>query len=828
MNTDVAQVKIKEIRLESDFFVDPFYVCDIQLESPFWNEIEERELDGDKYLYWRDYYVEKRFVKIKKLLSNIEDRYIKKKKRIRVLVFPEYSVQERMHEYLKEYVGRNDVMIVAGDYDQVERSAYCNIFYKNNGEVCHCKQYKISPSRYDEEYIAELDVEKKIINRFVWVNAGGNENVLMVYICHDYLEYYCETANKQRAGLYLVVMCSPKIEEFYGLSSVIMRSVIGNKSNVVMLCNASSGSELSYEKEFSPCGQSQIIGPIKNRCVIEDKVEGGILAKISLNTVSTKITRIPNTEVISNVTLFHIDKNGDMIKDYNTEQDYYIIIDPNSLLKGLEMRKIYAMYCIKNYAKFLEVLKNIPLQSNAIFGVYDVLIKSYEEGVAFFEKRLSGYLGDKYHDLSDPDLPPRKIYRVTDVLKYRNEILCEIDESGAIKYKHEYSHLREKYFIENIVHVKNIVSGLERDSEFLDELMKRGVLMMVRSDSDVFPEDNKKGSEEYLVFVDIYPNGDKTRNLVNKDFRRIVIGKLMNEYKVRTIEFCGESHESEYINDGGYILHMVGSLKDVREIIFGQIHDNSAREGIRCRTHVVPAAGYLSKDMHLHLDEKMIRDPEIKRFVLDIIPYMKYVDPKNPFIIKQVDKSVIEVLSEIYYEYRKLFESGVGLGEMMNKINRFVYGVCYLYKYSDADYHHIISTYCMDAYMIVVSEINDHFVFWKNVIRKEVDNMNEMDRVKYLKLKANKDKYVDDIISSQQNVLGEIRDAIKIWVENYENNGVQISKDLTDINNVIKYRNKFAHQYPCAEDTKKEVLGLMHAMRDALLFINKYYSKGKL
>lgn len=829
MTLSATDIKINEITLEDNYFADPFYICNVQLESPFWKEIEEKEAYGDKYLLWHEYYIQKRTEKIVNILSGVEKEYINNKKKIKVLVFPEYSIEERMLHYFDNFVDKNNIVIIAGDYDKKERNAFAHIIYKSNDKVNHCKQYKLSPSRFDEEYLGELSNEKKVINRFIWHSSSGIENMMTIYICHDYLEYYCITSNKSISGLYIVVMCSPKIDEFYGLSSVIMRSIIGNKSNVVMLCNASFSPEKKHKKQDEPCGQSQIIGPIKNRCVMADNGEGGILAQISLNTVATRHTRIPNAEVINNVIIFSVDKNGNFIKDDRIEYEGKMIINPNALLKDVEMRKIYALYCIKNYFKFIETLKNIPLQSIAIFGVYDILIKSYEEGVGFFEKRLSSYLGDKYHELSDSDLLPRKIYQVTDILKYRGEVLCEINNNGDITYLHKYTGSDTCYY-ENIEHIKNIISNNKNNNitnvNKYKELEKSGILMKVKYDSDLFPSDISKGYEEHLVFVDIYSDiysyNEKAKSSASKEFKRIVLPALINESRIRTIEHFRENPDGEHINNGGYIIHLVGTLRDVREIIIKNIHEHFGKEEVRCRSLVVPVAETLSKDKNLHLEEKMIRVPRVQRFVLDMIPYMKFVDPKNPFIIKQIDIEIVNIIHDIYVDYRKMFESVEDKGEMMNKLNRFVYGICFAYKHSDDDVRDVIVRYCKDAFILVETEIQKYFIHRKELMRKETENMSDLEKNNFINLRANKDKNISDIIYTQTVILSDIIDAVKIGINLHLADEQKLFKDIKMLSGFLRYKNKLLNSYPKQTDKRKDVIGLANAMLNAIKFIKLY------
>jgi hypothetical protein len=493
-------------------------------------------------------------------------------------------------------------------------------------------------------------------------------------------------------------------------------------------------------------------------------------------------------------------------------------------LKIQGLQKIYALYCVKNYSRVLETFKNIPIQSNAIFGVYDVLVKSYEESVGFFEKRLGGYMGDKYSELSDPSLPPRKIYSVTEVIKYRGKVLCRVDNHNIISLS-SFKDLEDDYFEKHKEFIKNKLMGTVLDYKKEDELLKNGIMIEAKSDSDVFPGEKEIGSEEYLIFIDIYPYGDKTKEQVNRDFRKEILPELIADNKARTIELCGEVQESEYSNDGSYIVHYVGSMDDVRVVIMNKIHLTSTLNDIRCRTLVVPAVAPLSKDLHLHLDEKMIRVPQLKRFALEMIHYLKYVDPVNPFIIKRVDNDVLRALMKIQIIYKKVIASTGNMGEMLKKVNSFIYGVCFGCKDDRDEYSvEVVKEYCTDGYLAVVSKIEEFLVKEKLNIREIVKNMSAQERERYEKIKINKDVYLKDVIETRKTILGDMSNAIRIWNECFEEKKTDFVKDLNNLIGVIRYRNMFSHKGDKESDSFKYSRDLMDAMLDALLFVEKYCS----
>lgn len=822
----INDFKIKEIRIDSGFFPESFYVFNIQLASPFWGEVFDGSKKGGKYIAWRSDAVEKRLVKIKRILHDLKKQYIDNDVNVKIIVFPEYCIEQSMLSYLEEYSRANKLMIIAGDYDLDARLNYAHIIYSDGEKIFSNKQYKLSSSRFDDEYLVPLNNGQKIINRFVWgINDEKiTKNMLTVYVCHDFLEYYCMTANADFAGLYIVIMCTPRIEEFYGLSYVVVRSIKGYKSNVVVLSNAVSIIGHDRQKESGgACGSSQFIGPTNQKVNnLMSHSEGAIMAEINLNSAVSKPTRIRYSEALKRVHMFDIGKDGCLSLTGNGKCDNVILLNPNALLKIQGLQKIYALYCVKNYSRVLDTFKNIPIQSNAVFGVYDVLVKSYEESVGFFEKRLGGYMGDKYSELSDPGLPPRKIYSVTEVIKYRGKVLCKVDNHNILPLS-SFDDLEDDYFEKNKEFIKKKLTGVGIDPKKENELIRNGIMIESKSDSDVFPGEREIGCEEYLVFIDIYPYGDKTKEQVNRDFRKEILPFMMADTKVRTIELCGEVQESEYSNDGSYIVHYVGSMDDVRVVIMNKIHQISFSNDIRCRTLVVPAVAPLSKDLHLHLDEKMIRIPQLKRFALEMIHYLKYVDPVNPFIIKRIDNDVLRGLMKIQIMYKKIIASKGNMGEVLKKVNSFIYGICYGCK-DDRDDHSIgiVKDYCAESYLIVVSSIDDLFFRERAKIREVVKKMEREEVEKYLKLKINKDVFLREIIESRKTIMGDMCNAIKKWNEVYVENSADYVTDLNGLVNVIRYRNIFSHKGEKESDSYVFSMELIDAMLEALLFVEKY------
>lgn len=838
MSSDNQRVKLESIPVQDSMFSGAFCICVVQIKSPFWEEMRVEEEKSKLYLEWNEASLKKRRRKIEKILSEIEEKYLSTNPDIKLIIFPEYTIEKRMVKFLNEFSKKNNVGIIAGDYDIEERSNFARVILPSKNDVVEFKQHKISNSHLDREYLSPVKDENNKLLRFVWPsnNSGKysevSDNFFSVYVCHDFLDSLCATIDKDRAGLYVVIMCSPRIEEFYGLSYVTVRSSKGNKSNIVILCNSAENlPKMDGDNPSISCGETQIVGPHKtkeNLPTISRYHEGGFIAKVNLNTSETKPTRLNQPSAIEEVIKFSLKENGSIVNTEDLHEGQIAVMNPNSVLQLLGLKKIYYMFCLKNYSRLLGTLKYLPLQVNGIFGLYDILVKSFEESKDFFDKRLTCYLGDKYNDLRDPDLPQPKNFVVTHVLKYRGIQLCDI-EKYRIKFTPEIDTHEAHFFENNIDLIKAKLSGKSIDPEQATILGAHNLLLHVKHDSDLLPEEKERGFEEYLIFIDIYPSGEKSTELVNREFRKNILPGLMVHPRVRTVELCGDrnGHES---HDGSYIVHLVGNLIHVKTATLDLIHERSTQIDIRCRTFVVPAADALSTDKHNYLSETILRSPHLRSFVLEMIPYMKYVDPTNPFILKQAPLDTIEKLCTAYFDYKKFVQHEDNRGELLNKFNHFIYGICYgvlCDQNLTIDLFKKIKNYCAETFLNITEVLETHFINEKDRIREELKSFTTKDVNIFLIKKISKTKSIDTIIKSNQSILGDLVALSRCWAEHIEIDDKEYVGELKKINKVVTIRNMFSHTPNKSRLEAKEVhqfsCELIDMFIEALAFVKKYY-----
>ncbi len=819
-----GQTKIELIKLPNGLLEKEVRVCCLQLKSPFWDEVNDNEKGSKQFICWKPGALQKRKTRIVKILQELETNFLNNGQKINIIVFPEYAfgLEGDMIKPIEAFSLKHKIILVIGHYDINQRQSIAEILIPDTEkeEVRYYSQYKLSSSIYDEGFLSELDKEKKLFYKFVWQpdNDINEINFIQVFVCHDFLDSACQSIDPNMPGLIIVPMCSPRIEEFHGLSYHFARSTEGYQSSVVALCNATDISPPQkvtnmQKMEKLACGFSQLIGPYRGLLPqIGRFMEGGYIAKINLNTVLQQLTRTKRENVISNVIKFFLEDNK--IKDSNISRDilYKYMVNPNALLLPLGLRKIYAFYSLKNYSMFIKNIANLPYQCHGVFGIYDILCLGWEEEWDGFDRRIVSYLGDKYRELRDPDLPTPKYHVVTHVLKTRSKQLMDIKDGKFVsKYGFEFE---ANYIENNLKEIRNIALGHEINADKKKELEDQGIIVEVRSNSDIFPHEEEMRLEEYLVFLFLYPSGEKSMNLVMKEFQKTILPNLMIEDKIRTIEFCGKQHYEGDFPEGEFIFHIVGGLDDVRHICLKNIHEVAYDNEIRTRTFVVPTAKLLSKEKYISLGETILRNPQLRKTVYEIAYYMKFVDPSNPFIIKYLPRDIIEEVGSFYVKYKNYIGNYMNKteaesrGEFLSKLNQYIYGFCngFLTEgYLNEEIYTTIKGRCKGSFDFLSEQIEKHLkekrqeilFLIKSKLSDEVNNKYEK-KLRKIKISKNKDVY-SVLIDESQTIMGDLQKSIIKWNEKVDIYHVigekQFTIALKELDIVVTYRNYFSHSF---------------------------------
>lgn len=250
----------------------------VQLKSPFYDEMEVIEQEGDRKdaFYWKKGVIDKREKKIQDILEEV----IQKREHIGIIVFPEYSIPGKLVSNLKDFADKNNVIIIAGS-DQIREKSDEN--YRKN--VCPVIIPKDKIYYVEKRHISDLengilesgDDNASVFN-FTW--SHNNENFVMsVVLCLDYLKYFnTEKIEKEKKGMIIVPMCTNNLSDYFPNLYVRM-------GKFVIFCNAV---DMDINKKERILGRSSIYGSKEERDEIgaiistNDKKEAVLMAELNV------------------------------------------------------------------------------------------------------------------------------------------------------------------------------------------------------------------------------------------------------------------------------------------------------------------------------------------------------------------------------------------------------------------------------------------------------------------------------------------------------------------------------------------------------------------
>lgn len=807
-------MKVETIELPDGLLSNEFYICSIQLKSPFWDEVDKMGKGPyNDYIGWKSEPLKARNNKIKTLLSALDEVTKKTGIKINVLVFPEYTIEKNMLNLLDDFSQKHKTIVVAGYYDDDERQSVADIIVPYPDEIRHYKQYKLYASIYDKQFLSNIEDDNRKYYRFVWQpqESKTGQNFIHIFVCLDFLKYAVDVVDTTMAGLIICPMCTPKIKSFYGLSEYFMRAAEGYNSIVTSLCNSTDTS--IQQNGIKACGESQIIGPYgeKELPVLDYFLEGGIIARVKLNSALTIPTRIHSDEVISGMNKFFIESDG-KVKELSVQtQKAAIAINPNVIIKGLGLRRIYVFYNARDYYDFRKYVQNIylPMQCHGIFGVYDILFQGYEEDWNFFELRLMSYIGPKYdYNLKSPDKRPPEHYEITDVWKYRGKELITFSEEEGICYAFKHKECHPGYLESNLKNIRNIYLGKDIDPNIKKEFEKKCIVFGVDRDSDITYEEKRIGLEEYLVFLFLYPSGSKDTATVMREFQESVLPALMKDNRIKTIEFSSEQGHGNIYPKGTYILHLVGKLDDLRKIILDYIHRPLYEKKIICGTRVVPTAESLSNEEYLSLNETILNDPTLRYTIHDIIYYLKY---SNRFIIKQLPIVVIERVATLYTMYKVYVKNTLPSQIQINvldQLDQFIYGFCEAFFIQDNLNEEIFETIrgrCAGTYNSTCIQVEKTLNKARENAIAMINNLDDDIKKDYHTKLKNEKVFID----TKQTVMGILVTDIHKWNtkiarEEHRILNNSFTEAIGKLHSVAIYRNYFSHAFKDIGDLKNK------------------------
>jgi hypothetical protein len=834
------KISIENVELPKGLLGTEITVFAVQLKSPFYDELSESSTPENNVFAWKPdsqrMFPILRRERIRNLLADL--KIITKKRKINILVFPEYSLEDKSLVDLENFCKENKIIVVGGYYDFSRRLSVATILIPGHDSVLKHSQFRWSVSKGDADYVAHEPRNIPTFTKFLWSATAPNGDIrqhfLHVFVCLDFLTSALQTVDVSVPGLVIAPLSSSRVEEFYGISSALIRSVEGFQSIVVILCNSTDTNRA--KQILISCGKTQFVGPgSKANHVIEPYREAGLLATLNFDSLLTIPTRISSEPyVVTSQTTFSIDALGHIIEPEGINAEY-LEVNPNILISEIGLHRTYALCVMNNYYPFRTNIKShyVPITIHGIFGGYDVLVQAHEESWGFFDMRLQYYLGSDYDGLKAKQEPDH--YEVTHVIKHRKRLLMKVGQNG-FESNNSY-HGLSNFLQENLKNLRNIMLRRPIDNNVKKELLEHNVIYPVASSSDITPEEKSNGQEEFLVFVTL-PGNDTDKRIIVPTFQNNVLIPLMNDERVRTLEFCAEGgSDGAQGFTGYYLLHVVGRLDDLRDIIIDRIHQPLKGAGIQLRTRVIPNAESISSETYEALNETIV-GKQRQQSVLRIVK--AFITRPDPFKIKTLPISQIDSILAFFGNYENLLEK---LASPLDKTHTdlrktmesdmydFIYCICTAFTSSDKmthDWQENFAVLCAPVYRNLADNI-------ERILGKAIKQIQDVCVADNLNLYYTKLTKYQIELNKPNLSLGDLVQIVSTWNSHVARDGDKINdnssytNDVLGLHKFVPLRNFYSHDTQRKDSSDKLVTGFANDLlvnaNSGISFINKWESR---
>ena len=684
----------------------------LQLKSPFFDEIDEI-LDKEGHIFVISKNTEqnyrKRIEKIKKILEKLESQ-----EHIDVLVFPEYAflkddgsiigANESTVQICQKFSNKMKTILVGNYYDGTNRASVSFVAlpegYAPNNIYTAIKQ---TVSTYNDNVLKSVDKIKKEDEKVLkfWWKPDGEETkaYFQILTCKDYLYFtgveplreWPDIISVDDPGIIISPMSTPEIKTFESRAIGLVRDIKterGAKSIVSILCNATS---MPKQENSDICGQSQIISPIdmkeEIKPLLKRGVEGIIIARINpFKSIiqPTPIEREPNAVLLSskNYKIIESENNTiDLIEIGASRKHTGVVVHPK-VLNDLGLKKIYGFIRVEDYqgikkrvTERFKHFKEISIPIHGIYGIHDILTFSYEDfyddqsGKEILKTRLWPIIKDDVYF----DEKHFGCCIVDNVIKYHGEDLSEKNPNSTV-----YRSGKEE---ETRLQLRSIALGEEVEEELMNSLKEDHILIETSLDiSDISDKEKNEGKLEFLIIVTLVPHDTIPLSTdIHDKFERYIFPYLINDERIRTIERIHS--EGKGFVEGDYILHVVGDLVDLNEVVIEKVHRGF--EGGRCGTRVIIPAESLSENKYPSLMETgTLRSIEPQ--IIDILNQWKKLEKKDdkkmmqeivPSAIKLLDETTRGTILSIYYHTDELSRLQYNKEKWMEDMYSLIYGV---------------------------------------------------------------------------------------------------------------------------------------------------------
>jgi len=351
------------------------------------------------------------------------------------------------------------------------------------------------------------------------------------------------------------------------------------------------------------------------------------------------------------------------------------------VLNYLGLKKIYGFIRGDDYQEIkkrvkerFELFKDLSIPIYGVYGIHDILTCSYEEffhdetGKEILKTRLWPIIKDSVCF----DENHFGFCIVDNVIKYRG-----VNMSGKKPNPTAYRGGNDD---EIRLQLRRIALGEEVGDELIKLKNNNVVIETYLDTSDISDKEKNEGMLEFLIIITL-SRSDKgpTAMDTHDEFETFISSSLMNDERVRTIEKIRS--EGRGFVEGHYILHVVGDLADLNDVVIGKIH--TAFTSCNCGTRVIIPAESLSDDRYPSLMEIGTRK-SIESQIMDILNQWKQLETNDekmmkemvPFTINLLDEKTRSDILSVYDHTDKLYVQYIQDNDRwMDDMYSLIYGV---------------------------------------------------------------------------------------------------------------------------------------------------------
>lgn len=688
-NNIIERIYIKEGCLNDVLTIGAF-----QIKSPFNDELTvvgEEECTFEVTAQTKTKYSE-RSTKLEHILERLENINEGRDAKINIVVFPEYCIPAKKVNQIKFFVNRTKIIVIGNYYDENKRSSTTFICLpKGWSDQELYESNKITKSDYDKEVLR--DVSQRKILKICWKpNNQEKYGYFQILTCKDFLYFtsiegikkYPDCIDIFHAGIFFVPMCTPEIVPFENKASALIREVnidTGAKSIVSVLCNATDLE--NHQNGAGICGQTQFVCPSKRyeKIVLTKGFEGCLIAQV--NPFKTIVKPTPASEspnaVVYSIVKYMLDIDYNLIpKDIQKREHTGVIINP-CIFESLGFKKVYGLMVVNDYKKLKENRNNLPIKYldasvgiHGIYGYHDILIQSYEQVSDDNDAKRSLALrlwpliqDEKYFEGNFFGYSMvQKSIKVHGIILDKTNSACNAYSSQIYEKKDQF---------------RRIIRGKKVSSEDLDQLVEMGICIRTPYDlSDRTESEINEKKLEFLVLIEVKSTDEHgSTEDIRQIFKNELLDTIIGDDRIRTVEQIQSSGEA-FVR-ANFILHIVGGIEDLNEILIGKIYGDSNIK-FKCKTQVIlPAEQMLGNQFPVLLENFV--DPFTEKNVIGLMGNCKkFIEPNgfiNPFAINMVESEIRERILEIYRFFEEARSKYYISDESFNESNmfKFVYGI---------------------------------------------------------------------------------------------------------------------------------------------------------